>query len=191
MSNNIEKLGYDWITEKSGEIDVVSDYYCQTRDIFQARLNRMIDDLLKNNEIEENKIYAISAVAGEIGNNSFDHNLGNWDDVMGIFFAYDFIDDKLRIVLADRGQGVLKTLKKVKPELKNDSEALNTAFTERISGRAPEARGNGLKFSKESIKKENMHLIFTSGNAQAELNREMEIKQIDENIKGCLVILTV
>ena len=128
MSNNIEKLGYDWITADSENVDIGSDYYCETRDVFQARLNRMIDDLLKNSEIEENKIYAISAVAGEIGNNSFDHNLGNWSDVMGVFFAYDFTDDKLKIALADRGQGVLKTLKIVKPELKNNLEAIETAF---------------------------------------------------------------
>ena len=191
MSNDIEKLGYDWITADSENVDVDSDYYCQTRDIFQTRLNRMVDDLLKNSEIEENKVYAVSAVAGEIGNNSFDHNLGNWDNVMGVFFAYDFIDNKLKIILADRGQGVLKTLKKAKPELKNDSEALQTAFTERISGRASEARGNGLKFSKESVKKENMRLVFTSGNAQAELNKEMRIKKIDNKLKGCLAVLTI
>ena len=191
MKNNIEKLGYSWITADPENADVVSGYYCETRDIFQARLDRMIDDLLANNNIKEEKVYLVSAVVGEIGNNSFDHNLGNWTDVMGIFFGYSFISNELKIVLADRGQGILKTLKRVKPELENDSEALETAFTERISGRAPEARGNGLKFSKESIKRENMHLIFTSGNAQAELNKEMKIKQIDENIKGCLAILTV
>ena len=191
MKNDIEKLGYSWITADSEDVDVVSDYYCETRDVFQARLDRMVDDLLANNNIETEKAYLVSAVAGEIGNNSFDHNLGNWTDVMGVFFGYNFISNELKIVLADRGQGILKTLKRVKPELENDSEALETAFTERISGRAPEARGNGLKFSKESIKRENMHLIFTSGNAQAELNKEMKIKQIDENIKGCLAILTV
>ena len=191
MKNDIEKLGYDWITADPENVDVGSDYYCETRDVFQARLDRMVDDLLANNNIKTEKAYLVSAVAGEIGNNSFDHNLGNWVDVMGIFFGYNFVGNELKIVLADRGQGVLKTLKKVKSELENDSEALETAFTERISGRAPEARGNGLKFSKESIKRENMHLIFTSGNAQAELNKEMKIKQIDENIKGCLAILTV
>jgi len=35
-----------------------------------------------------------------------------------------------------------------------------------------------------------MKLIFTSGNARVELNKEMKIKQVDENIKGCLAILT-
>ena len=191
MNNKLEKLAWDWITAEADRVDITSDYYCETRDIFQARLDRMIDNLLTNNNIKEEKIYLVSAIAGEIGNNSFDHNLGNWADIIGTFFAYNFVDSELKIVLADRGQGVLKTLEKVKPELKNDSEALKTAFTERISGRAPEARGNGLKFSRESVEKENMHLVFISGNAQAELNKEMKIKQIDENIRGCLAILTV
>ena len=191
MINNIKKLAYSWITSEQDKVDTSSDYYCQTRDVFQARLGKMISDLLKNSDIEENKIYVASAIAGEIGNNSFDHNLGNWPDVMGIFFGYDFINGGLKITLADRGQGVLKTLKRVKPELKNDSEALKTAFTERISGRAPEARGNGLKFSRESVKEENMRLLFISGQAQAELNKEIKIKKIDKNIKGCSAILTL
>lgn len=191
MKNDIEKLGYDWITAESDEVDVTNSYYCKTRDVFQTRLSKMIDDLLKNSKIDENKIYIASAITGEIGNNSFDHNLGNWPDVMGIFFAYDFDRGKLKIVLVDRGQGVLKTLKRVKPELKDDFEALKTAFTERISGRAPEARGNGLKFSKESVKKENMKLVFISGKAQAKINKKMEIKQSDENVRGCLAILTL
>jgi hypothetical protein len=72
-----------------------------------------------------------------------------------------------------------------------DLEALNTAFTERISARAPESRGNGLKFSKENVEKENMRLVFASGNAQAKINDKMEIKETNENIKGCLAILTL
>jgi len=51
-----------------------------------------------------------------------------------------------KVVLADRGQGVLTTLKRVRRELTNSSEAIRVAFTETISGRYPETRGNGLKF---------------------------------------------
>lgn len=191
MNSDVEKLAYEWVALEPDKIYVDSDYYCQTRDVFQARLGRMVDDLLKNSGIEENKIYIASAIAGEIGNNSFDHNLGNWLDVMGIFFGFGFVEEKFKIALVDRGQGVLKTLKRVKPELKNDFEALETAFTERISARAPESRGNGLKFSKENVERENMRLTFISGKAQAELNREMKIKQADKEIKGCLAILTL
>jgi len=189
MINDIEKLAYDWAAAKA-VADLDNNYYCETMDVFQARLVRMLNDLLNNSDIVENKIYTISAIAGEIGNNSFDHNIGSWPDVVGIFFSYDFVEDKFRIVLADRGQGVLKTLKNVKPELKDDFDAVRVAFTERISARAPEVRGNGLKFSKESVEKENMHLVFISGNAQADLNKEMKIKQAERNVKGCLAILS-
>ncbi|MCK4554321.1 hypothetical protein KAU19_05180 [Candidatus Parcubacteria bacterium] len=188
MTNNIKQLSYNWITANSENADTVSDFYCQTRDIFQARLNSMLPYLLKNNITEEDA-YIIYSIAGEIGNNSFDHNLGNWPDIMGVFFAYNIINNKAEICLADRGQGVFNTLKKVKPELNNDSEALRVAFTEKISGRAPENRGNGLKFVKNNIKDKKMNLIFISGNAEAKLNKQMIIKQIKDSMKGCLAII--
>ncbi len=190
-NEDIERLAYEWTTKESGQVDVQSNHYCETRDIFQTRLNKMLDDLMRLKKIEEENIYIASAIAGEIGNNSFDHNLGNWQDVMGIFFGYAFIGNKLKIALADRGQGVLETLKKVAPTIKNDKEALKVAFTEKISGRAPENRGNGLKFVRENIKDRKMHLTFISGNAQAEINEQMQIKETNKKIRGCLAILLI
>lgn len=188
MDNALEKLVRDWITASPEKAQMESEYYCPTRDVFQARIDRMVANLLKEKTISEEDVYIASAIAGEIGNNSFDHNLGKWPDVAGIFFGYD-LSGKLEIILADRGQGILATLKKVKPELKNDSAALKTAFTERISGRAPERRGNGLKFVKENIESQKMHLLFISGNAKAELNDKMGIKETESTVKGCLAIL--
>ena len=109
------------------------DLYCQTRDVFQARLEKLQSVL--RDKVSFSAMSLLSAVAGEIGNNSFDHNLGNWPDIPGIFFSYDM---RIRtVVLADRGQGILATLKRVKPQLHTASEALNVAFTETISGRSP------------------------------------------------------
>ena len=65
-----------------------------------------------------------------------------------------------KIVLADRGQGILTTLKRVRPELINSSEAMRLAFTETISGRYPETRGNGLKFVRSIIVEIHSHLLF-------------------------------
>ena len=93
----------------------------------------------------------IVSVAGEIGNNSYDHNIAHWPDIPGIFFGYEL--KKNQIALADRGLGILETLKRVKPELKDFKEALQVAFTEIISGRTPEARGNGLKYVRRVISK--------------------------------------
>jgi len=191
IKRDLEKLAYKWTTIAVGDIDMSSDCYCQTRDIFQARLDKMMGGLLGIKNFKEEDVYLISAMVGEIGNNSFDHNLGKWTDIAGVFFGYEAKGDKLKIVLADRGQGVLKTLKQIKPDIKNDSEALKIAFTEKISGRAPENRGNGLKFVKENVKNKKMHLIFISGNAQAELNEKMKIKEMKGNIKGCLAVLSL
>lgn len=188
---NIEKLAHEWITAPADEVDVRSGYYCQTRDVFQTRIDKMLRNLLNEKNVGDNRAYIISAIAGEIGNNSFDHNLGNWRDIPGIFFAYEIFETEIKIALADRGQGILSTLKKVKPELADDQEALKTAFLERISGRAPENRGNGLKFVKENVEEMKMRLLFCSGNAQAELNAKMIIQETSEKFEGCFAILSV
>ena len=134
ISNNpkdlfLFKMVRNWVMDNSG-VEPFSDFYCPDISVFQARLARLENEL---GEIKRlGKIFPlISAVTGEIGNNSFDHNLGNWPDVRGIFFAWNL--DKGKIILADRGQGILATLKKVKPELTNHQDALLTAFTEMIS----------------------------------------------------------
>ncbi len=98
------------------------------------------------------------SVAGEIGNNSFDHNLGLWPDTPGVFFGYDL--NKKQIVLADRGVGVLKTLKRVRPGLARDADALEVAFTEVISGRAPERQGQWAEVREGGRFREQAEFIF-------------------------------
>lgn len=191
MNGKLEKKVFEWIkTDAAKAVDAAGEYYCETRDKFQTRLDKMVNSLLVAEKIGSAEVYILAAIAGEIGNNSFDHNLGSWPDVMGIFFGHEFSGGKIIIVLADRGQGLKATLKRVKPEIKNDSEALFTAFNERISGRAPEPRGNGLKFVKENIKDRKMNLLFISGKARADLNEEMTIKEIDNNMRGSLAVIS-
>jgi len=186
---NIDNIILKWVTgDKNNAKNIKEVYYCPTRDIFQARLNRMVNELLKSS-IPKDDAYILSAIAGEIGNNSFDHNLGSWPDIMGIFFYYTINNKGMKIALADRGQGVLKTLKAVKPDLRTDREALKTAFTEKISGRAPENRGNGLKFVRENVQNRKIRLNFYSGDAKIELNNKMEICETDQRINGCLAII--
>ena len=188
MNNTIPDKAYQWTaSEKASPID--EQYYCQTRDTFQARLDKMVRFLLTDAIIAENNVYLLAAIAGEIGNNSFDHNMGNWPDAPGIFFGYESADNTVTVALADRGRGVLETLRRVRPELDSDAAALQVAFTERLSGRAPESRGNGLKFVKESLKEANKHLTFTSKTAKATLNQTMEINEV-EKINGCLAVIT-
>lgn len=157
---------------------------CQTRDVFQARTDRLVNDLKKNIK-NDNLVYILVAAVGEIGNNSFDHNLGHWHDAPGVFFRID--DSSRAIILADRGQGVFATIQKVRPHVADDVSALQVAFTEMVSGRAPEKRGNGLKFVKKVIEENQLHLIFYSGEAMAEITRTgITIKKSDIKIPGTL-----
>jgi hypothetical protein len=163
-------------------------YYCKTRDIFQARLEHFQSELLNGTNKASSSL--ISAIAGEIGNNSFDHNLGNWPDILGIYFSYSLAERK--IILADRGLGILFTLKKVRPNLKSHKEALKVAFTETVSGRAPESRGNGLKFIRNIVTQNPIKLTFQTGNAFLELQQDkqdLEVETKENSIPGCLAVI--
>lgn len=148
-----------WVKNNQGE-GLTDEIYCPTRDVFQARLEQLLVDM-KQHLSQKNLPFLINAIVGEIGNNSFDHNLGNWPDKIGIYLAIDLV--ARRVVLADRGQGVLATIKKVRPTIKDDRKALQVAFTEVISGRAPEQRGNGLKFVRQVVQDNRLELKFYSG----------------------------
>ncbi len=183
MTENQEQLVKKLVTEKENTPDIPADWHCKTRDVFQTRLERMTGELMRRG-IDEMRAYVISAVAGEIGNNSFDHNIGNWRDVVGVWFSFDiFADGKVKVILADRGRGVLETLRRVKTSLGTDAEALETAFTEKLSGRAPENRGNGLKFVRSMVNTHGLRLTFASGNATMMLEAGMKIFS-SENVYG-------
>lgn len=193
IKNNIKeldlfKIARNWVVDSLG-VEPLSDFHCPDISVFQARLTKLENELSKIKKL--NKIFPlISAITGEIGNNSFDHNLGNWPDVLGSFFGWDL--DKKKIVLADRGQGVLATLKKVKPELTNHKDALWVAFTEVVSGRAPEYRGNGLKFVKDVVIANKINLFFWTGDACLKIQKNvsnLDIKKSDINFRGCLAVI--
>jgi len=189
MTNKKYKIfhdGLDWAIKKPPK-RLNPAIFCPSRDIFQARLDHLLNILprqLKN----KNLAFLLIAVIGEIGNNSFDHNLGNWRDINGIYFNFD-LASRL-IALADRGQGVLATIKKVRPKVSNDAAALKIAFTEIISGRYPEQRGNGLKFVSKIIRENNFKLRFFSGKASILINAKgLKIKKEIKKIPGTLAII--
>ena len=185
--NDLYKLAKNWVLKGA---TLNPDFYCSNSAVFQTRLTRM-QDLMGSVKELASTFPLIIAVAGEIGNNSFDHNLGSWPDVPGIFFGYDI--NKKIIVLADRGLGILATLKRVKPELCTDSEALKVAFTEIISGRFPESRGNGLKFVRKIVSENQIGILFQTGNAELILEKDsdtLDIRNVEESFRGTLALIT-
>lgn len=186
------KLFYEaerWASDLVGR-DPAPEFYCSNSGVFKARIDKMELLLMRMQGLEE--LYSIiNSTAGEIGNNSFDHNLVNWPDIPGIYFAYDL--EQRYIVLADRGQGILATLKRVRPDLHDHAEALRLAFTETITGRAPERRGNGLKYVRNNVMKYPLTLLFRTGDAELALktgDTSLGIMQVEKPIRGCLALIT-
>jgi hypothetical protein len=156
------------------------DFFSKSRDIFAARIQSYI---------LETKKYLEAAVIGEIGNNTFDHNFAferslPWGVYCNLLYKHKYI------VLADYGRGIRQSLLSVLPAIVSDTEAVETAFTKRISGRSPEQRGNGLKFVSETIRQNNWHLYFQSGSGSCSIDgHEIIFSSKMPSITGCLAIL--
>ena len=154
--------------------------FSKTRDVFTARMQSYI---------LETKKYLEAAIIGEIGNNTFDHNFVFENDrPRGVYC--DLLYRQRYTVLADYGKGVKRSLSPVLPSINSDLEAVETAFTKKISGRFPEQRGNGLKFVSEVIQQNNWYLYFQSGSGACSINGHgMKFFENPVSIPGCLAIL--
>jgi hypothetical protein len=181
-------LGWAWAASAQPP-ELPDEYYCERSDRFTSRVAKM-GMLLQQTGISEDMASLLTLIAGEIGDNSFAHNGGNWPDVPGVFYAYDV--SKRIIVLADRGRGVKATLKRVRPNLATDMDALNVAFTEIVSGRDPEKRGNGLKVVRRIAESQPIALIFRSGLGMVHISKgsdPMHIEMTKENVRGAYAVI--
>jgi hypothetical protein len=144
-----------------------SELVCKTRDVFQARLDTLLRELMRAGWSVSDSALVV-AVLGEIGNNSYDHNLGRWPDAAGCWFGRATTNDPPLFWITDRGVGLLATLRRADPTIRTPDEAIEAAFARVLSGRAPERRGNGLKFVRSVV---NAHptrsLVACSGGATA------------------------
>lgn len=182
----LKKIAINWVFSTESPDNILSRFYCPDSSVFKARLTRLEKELQAVPGLKDN-FSLVTSLVGEIGNNSFDHNIGNWPDLPGIFFVYDLAERK--IILADRGRGVLATLRNVRASLSNDEDALKVAFTEVVSGRSLEARGNGLKYVKRIVMEYAMKLYFQSGKGEVDIGKEFAILGTKTDVKGCFVIL--
>ena len=189
----VDLAGLGWAWAASAQPPVLPpDYYCERSDRFTSRLVKMGTVLQPSLGVDSTDLVSLlTLVAGEIGDNSFAHNAGNWPDVPGVFYGYD--EHKRIIVLADRGQGVRATLQRVRPTIASDVEALRIAFTEIISGRDPEKRGNGLKVIRQIAETKSIGLIFRSGLGVVRIPTEpgpMKITMATENVRGVYAVIS-
>lgn len=189
LAEDLPRMAWAW-GSSSQPPNIPDEYYCEQSDRFMSRLGKMGVELKQALGAKVDDLTSLlMLVAGEIGDNSFAHNMGNWPDVPGIFFSYDI--KKRVIVLADRGQGVRMTLQQVRPAIASDVEALRVAFTEIISGRNPEMRGNGLKVVRSIAESNQIGLSFNSGMAQVIIQPKgkMRVAMNDRNVRGVIAVI--
>jgi hypothetical protein len=156
-----------------------------TRDAFQARLDGLLRELLRAGWSPDEAVLLV-AVLGEIGNNSFDHNLGQWPDAPGCWLGSEADVETALFWVVDRGVGMLATLGRVDPSLTTPRHAIDAAFSRTLSGRAPERRGNGLKFVRSVV---NGHasrgITCRSGGAAARFGAEFGVlAEVDRALSG-------
>jgi len=134
----------------------IEQNFCQTRSDFNGRLHSYESKL--KNTLPEDCLYLATSSFGEIGNNCFDHNLGFWQDRAGCLF----IREQQYCLIADRGRGIKNSLSAVYKLRPEDQNYITVAFNKIISGRAPEKRGNGLKYTRKNVLKCNLNLFCIS-----------------------------
>ncbi len=155
-------------------------WFCEDRGQVKGRLPHWFK-LLEAWTRDNNQASLISAILGELANNSFDHNLGKWKDTPGCMIGLSIQSKVILLVAADRGQGIISSLGKQLPEKTTPKEVMRVAFEERISGRAPEQRGNGLKFIREEMDGQHHRLFCLSANTiyqKGELSFDLNLKAL-------------
>lgn len=186
---NFRELGLAWAISAQAS-DIPDSCYCERSDRFTSRLDKISVDLLAKLG-DQSLVSLLTLLVGEIGDNSFTHNLGNWPDVPGVFFAYDLYHRY--IVLADRGRGIRATLQPIRPT-RTDTEALKVAFTEIVSGRSPEKRGNGLKVVRRVVEKQaGISLYLRSGLGIVKIQGgqgKMQTSDANQNLRGVYAVIT-
>jgi hypothetical protein len=168
------------ISEKQAGFHLDTDSFSTTRDVFTARMQTYVAETGK---------YLEAAVIGEIGNNTFDHNfVYPKNSPRGAYCNLSYRNDC--IVIADYGRGVRESLSSVVSNIHSDVAAVEMAFTKRVSGRAPEQRGNGLKFVSEIVQQNDWQLYFQSGTGCAAIDRtEARFFTNSTDVVGCLAIV--
>ena len=149
------------------------------RDIFDARVSAFVNKTQK---------YIQSAVIGEIGNNTFDHNF-TFDDkhIRGTYFNYDYLENC--VILADYGKGLLASLSKV-TDVNNCLEALKIAFIKEVSSRINEKRGNGLKYVYNTVLTNKWDLYFQSGNGCCVIDNGIsKFEETSDFLIGCFAVI--
>ena len=154
-----------------------------------ARLNNFIR-MYENFGLDEDQARLVVALIGELGNNVFDHNSGNWPtDIAGCFITAQNYPKKkcLELVIGDPGIGFLGSLKSNYPDLEEDISAIRLGLSGK-TGRINERRGNGLKFiQKWTLDRFDGSMLIHSGNGLVTVDKCGINDRIASKISGTII----
>lgn len=163
--------------------------HCSYRDEFNARLGRFIE-IFKDFCLTESDAQRATALVGELGNNVFDHNLGNWPtNISGCIIAAQHYPEqkKIEVVIGDPGVGFLGSLKTAFPNLANDIDAIKLGLAGN-TGRIGEIRGNGLKLTQQwTIENFSGTVMVHSGNGLVIVDKTGIKEQTVNKLLGTIV----
>ena len=140
-------------------------FYSSNRGEANARLATLFNFASKSG-LNANQASIVVASVGEITNNCFDHNSGFWMDAPGCVMSLSKSQNQITIGVADRGRGIIASLKEVMPAESDANTIMRAAFEKVISGRAPERRGNGLKFVRRNVESSSANALICFSNGQ-------------------------
>ena len=185
------KLAKTWIKPgKRPELKKFEGFYYSDEGLINGEVTVGMRERLSGLMSDDHISVVISATI-ELVNNAFYHNQGQWPDVEGVFYFFDRSGQ--RIIIADRGVGLLQNLQTVRPDITTHKEVLKVAFTEQISSRPVEGhRGYGLKHARQCVVSELKRLVFQTGNARLEVRAkddDLYIDEVSNPIQGCLAII--
>ncbi|MEQ1664517.1 MAG: hypothetical protein ABL927_03985 [Bdellovibrionales bacterium] len=174
---------------QTGEVEKLDQFvYSENRGQNLARLSGWYKFCTRNG-LDEPALSRFIATIGEITNNCFDHNLGHWQDLPGCAVSWFSENGEITFGIADRGRGIVSSLRAAIGEELANSEILKLAFEKVISGRSPEKRGNGLKFVRAQIlsSPKNSLICFSNGSLY-KLGQPVALNILNQNF-GTLIII--
>lgn len=112
------------------------------------------------------ELSALLDVMARLAGNAFDHNDGHWHEAPGCWLETQLVGKRLWICVADRGQGVLRSLRRAHPDIPDEQAALAAAFERTISGSG--RKGEGLKKVRATVMTGERGIACRSGRGLSE-----------------------
>lgn len=178
----LREVGYskeaDQLVKISKDGERVHSIQDITRYKYQDEFNAKLENFLRmftDYGFSVSNAHRATALVGELGNNVFDHNSGNWPtDISGCIIASQNYPERelIKIAVGDPGIGFKQSLKAAFPNLPNDMAAIKKGLAG-FTGRVGEDRGNGLKLIQEwTLNNFSGNVIIQSGKGFVEVKQK-------------------